>query len=252
MSTDIGDTQSQGQIDNTKPADRSTWNRDSLRPELTECDNTPKKARPCKNKNKSKSKRKKSSNAFVPAKGGDGGTPTPKIKRGPNWNANSALVLTGVSIIGPSKEDHRRYESFVGLCEPTADIHDRAHSRRRKVYDQAPDQIEESWVLMPWAEFAIPGKPLPGRVRRYHSSQMVGTGDRRVGFDSMFDEAARIAGRLEGAGIEMGWHTTRPGEYSRGELDRRSVFAGMNRDQARGKLHQETTQEMITREDFDQ
>ena len=197
-----------------------------------------------KRKNKANKSAGKKGRLAMPTKGGDGGVAVP-IKRKQHWADNARVVLTGSSIF--RKPDRA---AFMCSCVPTCDIHDRAHQERRLIFPGFNPACDDSWTLMPWGEFDIPGKPLPGQVRRYHPSQMVGVGERRVAFDSMFDCAADTASRLENAGIEMGWHTTKPGQYSRGELDRAGVFTGMSRDQVRNRLHQETTQEAITRDDI--
>ena len=186
---------------------------------------------------------------FVPTKGGDGGVAPKKAKKVPrsaHWDDNGKVVLTGSSI--KNKADRA---AFMDSCIPTTDLRDRAHRRRRLVFEGMPKELDDSWVLMSWGEICIPGIELPGQPRRYHPSQCVGTGDRIVGIDSMFDGAAETAMRLENAGIEMGWHTTKPGQYSRSEMERASVFAGMSRDYVRNSLEGQTSQEAITREDIE-
>ncbi|PCI07958.1 hypothetical protein COB72_09325 [bacterium] len=166
------------------------------------------------------------------------------------------VVLTGLSIGsgggsgGRGKNGKQQRRAFMDSCVVTCDLHDRAHRRRRLIFDGFNPHCDDSWTLMPWGEINIPGRDLPGQVRRYHPSQMVGTGSRRIGFDSMFDAAADTAARLEAAGIELGWHTTRPGEFSKGELDRANAFKGMSRDYVRNTLEQVTTQEAITRDEI--
>lgn len=201
--------------------------------------------RPKKSK-KSKTKRRKK---FTPTKGGDGSMAVP-VKRGPHWDDNGKVMLTGASINGPTKAHRAAFAVFADSCIPTADLHDRAHRQRRLIADEVPSYRDDPWILIPFNELEIPGRDLPGQVRRYHPSQMVGVGSRRVGFDSMFDHAAEVAGRLESAGIELGWHTTSPGQFSRGEIDRLSVFKGLDENQARNLVQQRTTQSAITREDI--
>jgi len=197
---------------------------------------------------------KRRKKAFVPTKGGDGGTPAP-VKRGANWAANGLVVLTGASIRGG---DARAV--FESVLVETTDPSDRAHNEKKLAAAGANPRRDDSWVLCTLGEIDLPGARPRSRPRRYHPSQVVGRVERdadgvvlfdnRVGLDSMFDHAARDAQRLEDAGIEMGWHTTRVGECSRMEQALRHRYEGMDWHAVRDAVEQKTTQEMITREDI--
>lgn len=213
------------------------------------------KAMGCSMGNTGKAKKSKKRKAFVPTKGGDGGTPA-KIRRGPNWSANGLVVLTGASIRG---QDERA--AFEAVLVATTDPSDRAHNEKKLVDPNAPPHRDASFVLCALGEIDLPGSPPRSRPRRYHPSQVVGRVeldedgavrfDNRVGVDSMFDAAARAGQRLEDAGIEMGWHTSRVGECSRMEQALRHMYEGMDWHAVRDCVEQKTTQEMITREDID-
>lgn len=189
-------------------------------------------------------KKRKGAAAFVPTKGGDGGRAV-KIKRGPNWNANGLLVLTGASI--RCKADRAAFEL---LLIETTDPCDRGHRRKKMISGAASPAMAESWVICALGEVDLPGGEPVSRARRYHPSQVVGRPGKQVGFDSMFDDAARSAARLEAAGIEMGWHTTRVGECSRMEQALRHRYEGVDWHAVRDALEQKTTQRAITREDI--
>ena len=188
--------------------------------------------------------RSKNRKGFVPVKGGDGGVAV-KARRGPNWNANALLVLTGASIRCAADR-----AAFELLLVETTDPCDRAHNIKKLISPRMNPRLESSFVLCGLGEIDLPGAAPVSRARRYHPSQVVGRPGKRVGFDSMFDGAAESARRLEDAGIEMGWHTTRVGECSRNEQALRHLFEGVDHHAVRDRIEQRTSQAMITREDI--
>lgn len=204
---------------------------------------------------RSRKGRKKHAGQFTPSKGGDGGRAV-SAKRGPDWDANARVVLTGASI---SRRTPERAAFEAGLIA-TTDTADRAHNQKKLAYDGANPQHSENWVIKGLGEIDIPGSDAVSTPRMYHTSQVVGrveidedgrvVFDNRVGVDSMYDAIAEEAQRLEGAGIEMGWHTGRPGECSRTEQALRLRFEGADHHDIRDVINQRTRQKPITREEI--
>lgn len=211
-----------------------------------------------RNTKRRKGKGKKKRNAFVPIKGGDGGAAV-KVRRGPNWSANGLVVLTGASI--RCRADR---EAFELVLVETTDPCDRAHNEKKLVHENAPPGYDTSWELCGLGEIDLPGSEPISRPRRYHPTQVVGrveqdtkgvvVFDNRVGLDSMFDHAARVAAMLERSGIEMGWHTLFPrAGAQRVESERvqlmASHFAGQSRDQVRNRVQQSTSEFGMTKKE---
>lgn len=215
-----------------------------------------------KNKRKNKAGKSASKSAgkkvwmATPTKGGDGGVAVP-IKRGPHWNDNAKVVLTGSSINGPTKIKHRAFIDFVDQCIPTTDRHDRAHAEKRLIHLSMPETHEDSFTAPTLQDLGPKERKRGlGQARRYHRSQIVGridpdTGvDNRVGIDSMYDQWADTASKLESAGIEMGCHLSSPGQTSILERELRRKYEGeqITRDEFRNRIQQKTSIEMTPEE----
>lgn len=197
-----------------------------------------------------KGRKKGRKGPFTPSRGGTGGV-APRVNRGPDWAANARIVLTGASIGGSGRAAREARAMFLASCEETSDPHDRAHNRK-KLVGHDPSQ-NASWMLAELGEIDLPGREPVSRPRRYHRSQMVGTPGAQVSIDSMFDAAAGRARVLEGAGVEMGWHTDFPRARSTPLASRRAqemavYFAGRSRDEVRNRLHPRLRQEMSEQE----
>lgn len=185
-------------------------------------------------RNKNKQKRRPA----AVLKGGDGGTYV-KRKRGRFWKANSRVYLTGLDIT-----DAEPLMRFLDALVETADPADRAHSKRRLIVPGLPPQADDSWTLVPLCELARRGLRLPGRLRRYHPSQLTSRG---VAFDSMYDHVAQVTAFYRSQGIELGMRTMHA-KHSRSEHDRAVALSGLNVNEARAMIQQRTDQEMTASE----
>lgn len=207
---------------------------------------------------RSRAPKKGKGKAFVPTKGGNGGRAV-KMKRPRHWADNAMMVLTGSSIGGSSRDARDERAAFEDALIETTDPCDRAHNRKKLVHPNAVPHLPQSWVLCALGEIDLPGSAPVSRARRYHRSQVVGRAelgedgetvfDNRVGLDSMFDHAARVAAGFERAGIVLGWGTSFPRERSAPLASERVVmmaahFAGRSRDQVRNAVQQRTSVEM--------
>ena len=167
----------------------------------------------------------------------------PKIVRGEHWNDNGRVYLTGLDLNthGPVQLRAEAFKAFLDSLVATADPLDRAHTHRRKIFEDAPEAIDESFVLLDHQQIDHPldkngrrtGKPKKTTRRRYHPSQLTSSG---VAFDSMYDAAFDIARTFQAVGINLGWEVLREGDASRAEHDRNSVVKGLSRDGFRSVL----------------
>lgn len=173
--------------------------------------------------------------------------PKPKFKKTECWGHNDRVWLTGMDInTTMSAED---FAAFVGSLVETADERDRAHKCRRLIEEGMPRHLGESFVLLSHDELdhlirKSSKKPKVTR-RRYHPSQLTSRG---VAFDSMYDNAFRIAQEMHNEGVNLGWGVRRIGSPSGAEHDRAQVLAGMSRDEARALLNGKITETMTERE----
>lgn len=113
----------------------------------------------------------------------------------------------------------------VRACVPTPDPNDRAH------------------LAMDATGYLMPARDVPSaRPRRYPESQLTSTG---VPFDSMYDEWARNAQELTGAGINVGLGATR---FIGASSDAREALAKAmgGARQLRDRLEPQTTQSLMT------
>lgn len=182
--------------------------------------------------------------AFTPTKGGDGGAFVPR-RMPAHWEDNGRVVLTGDAIGGA---DRAGFEA--GLVE-TRDPCDRAHLWREQLAG-VPRELPESMVLADhdMLRSRFHGRALPGEPRRYHASQVTSRG---MPYDSMFDDAALTAARLQAdLGIDLGWRTGFPRAqkrvYAGCEIERARALAGMEGKQARRMLERKVRVSMTTRE----
>lgn len=180
-------------------------------------------------------------NAVV-TKGGDGGAAVAEemLRRSTFEHARDNLrqVLTGEDIgRGLRKRDRRAARAaFEDACRETDDPFDAAHNDRDR--KDGAFYLEQGRGGVP--RFGLLDRPR----RRYHESQMVGTGPVRVGVDSAFDAMAERARRLEGEGISAG----RIGAVQTGLLAE-LLDARLPRGvRLRDVLHQETRQALTVRE----
>lgn len=136
-----------------------------------------------------------------------------KPKRYAHSEDNGRVVLTCVV----------RRESRA--CVPTPDPSDRAH------------------LAMDATGYLLPAHDVPSaKPRRYPDSQLTSTG---VPFDSMYDEWARNARELTGAGINIGLGATR---FLGASADAREALAKSmgGARQLRDRLEPQTTQSLMT------
>lgn len=146
---------------------------------------------------------RKTAGAFTPTRGGDGG-----VYRAPaepkHFRDNGRVVLTGESIAADDRP------AFVAALVDTIDPADRAHTERARLYaDHGPCTPYNSELADPATLRARYHGHAWGHPRRYHPSQVTSRG---MPYDSMFDDAAATAARLQGMlGIDLGWRTGFPG-----------------------------------------
>ena len=175
----------------------------------------------------------------------------PKIVRGPHWNDNNLVYLTGLDLNTTMPAED--FGVFLASLIETADPSDRAHTHRRLVDEGMPKADESSWVLLSPVEIDHPigknkrrtGKPKKTTRRRYHPSQLTSRG---VAFDSMYDRVFAIAKDLQSSGVSLGWTVGREGDFSNAEQDRAKVLAGMNAREARAVFTQTTSHAMSKEE----
>ena len=175
----------------------------------------------------------------------------PRMVRSKHWNDNGRVYLTGLDL--NTTMDAESFGAFLASLIETADPLDRAHTHRRLVDEKALRHVQESWVFKSPMEIDHPlnkngrrtGKPLKTTRRRYHPSQLTSRG---AAFDSMYDAVHEIASRFQSVGVNLGWVTTKSGEYSAGETDRAKVLAGIDSRAAEAILEPKTTQKMTKEE----
>lgn len=182
---------------------------------------------------------------MVVTKGGDGGVyrepPEPR-----HWRDNGRVVLTGDGIRGEA------LIGFVAGLAETIDPADRAHLIRQKyIKDHSPMTPHNSRLADPAVIETRYGSHPPGRLRRYHRSQMTSRG---MPYDSMFDGAAQTAAALQIAlGIDLGWRTSYPKPpkaevVGANEYDRERMFRGLRSDQIRDLIRPRVGQRMTAAE----
>jgi hypothetical protein len=200
-----------------------------------------KSKRRAKNKARAKSKNPGKRRGNKPAavhKGGDGGTYV-KRKRKRFWKANGQVYVTGLDI-----RDGEALGAFLASLVETKDKCDRAHNKKRLIVPGLPEQSDDSWTLVPLCELTGRPGPLPGRLRRYHPSQMTSRG---VAFDSMYDHVALVTMYYRAQGIELGMRTMH-GRHARSEHDRAIALSGLSVHEARAMTQQRTDQELTAEE----
>jgi hypothetical protein len=155
------------------------------------------------------------------------------------------VVLTGDGI------GRDAFEGFLAVLVETIDPADRAHLVRQRLYkDHGPFTPHNSMLAEPGVIMARYDRP-PGRLRRYHPSQVTSRG---MPYDSMFDGAALTATRLQHTlNIDLGWRTCFPRspkteQIGANEYDRERMFRGLKSEQIRDIIRPRTRQRMTPAE----
>lgn len=132
-------------------------------------------------------------------KAGDGGNLPPP--RALAWAGNDRDILAGRSLRGTDA-----WPDFCKTLIETSDPSDRAHQVHATDTDASGREIIAGYDrLIPATELEEVDGARPGRQRRYPPCHMVGAPGAMISLDSMYDQAAIAAHRLEREGIPLGW-----------------------------------------------